>query len=40
MPGCALIKFRNKLAIIVAGGEDSDGHKLKDVEILQFDGMN
>ena len=38
MPGCALIKFRNKLAIIVVGGEGLDGHKLKDVEILQFDG--
>ena len=38
MPGCALIKFRNKLAIVVAGGEDSDGNKLKDVEVLQFDG--
>ena len=38
MPGCALIKFRNKLAIIVAGGEDTSGKKLKNVEILQFDG--
>ena len=38
MPGCALIKFRNKFTIVVAGGEDSDGNKLKNVEILQFDG--
>ena len=38
MPGCALMTFRNKLAIVVAGGEDSDGNKLKNVEILQFDG--
>ena len=38
MPGCALIKFRNKLAIVVAGGEDSNGKKLKNVEILQIDG--
>ena len=38
MPGCALMTFRNKLTIVVAGGEDSDGNKLKNVEILQFDG--
>ena len=37
MPGCALVTFRNKLTIVVAGGEDSDGNKLKNVEILQFD---
>ena len=37
MPGCALMTFRNKLTIVVAGGEDSDGNKLKNVEILQFD---
>ena len=37
MPGCALIKFRNKFTIVVAGGEDSDGNKLKNVEILQFE---
>ena len=38
MPGCALVTFRNKLTIVVSGGEDSDGNKLKNVEILQFDG--
>ena len=40
MPGCALVTFRNKLTIVVAGGEDSDGNKLKNVEILQFDGSD
>ena len=37
MPGCALVKFKEKLTIVVAGGEDTDGNKLNDVEILQFD---
>ena len=34
---CALVKFKEKLSIVVAGGEDTNGNKLKDVEILQFD---
>ena len=37
MPGCALVKFKEKLTIVVAGGEDTNGNKLNDVEILQFD---
>ena len=37
MPGCALVKFKEKLTIVVAGGEDTKGNKLNDVEILQFD---
>ena len=40
MPGCALVKFGNKLTVVVAGGEDSNGKKLKNVEILQFDGSD
>ena len=37
MPGCALVKFRNKPTVVVAGGEDSNGNQLKNVEILQFE---
>ena len=37
MPGCALVKFKDKLTIVVAGGEDTKGKQLNDVEILQFD---
>ena len=37
LPGCALVKFRNKPTIVVAGGEDSNGNQLKNVEILQFE---
>ena len=37
LPGCALVRFRNKHTIVVAGGEDSNGHPLKNVEILQFE---
>ena len=37
MPGCAFVKFRDKPTIVVAGGEDSNGNKLNDVEILQFE---
>ena len=32
-----MVKFKEKLTIVVAGGEDTKGNKLNDVEILQFD---
>ena len=32
-----MVKFRNRPTIVVAGGEDSNGNQLKNVEILQFE---
>ena len=32
-----MVKFKDKLTIVVAGGEDTKGKQLNDVEILQFD---
>ena len=36
MPGCGLLTFEKVHTIVVAGGEDSNGICLNDVEILQF----
>ena len=39
MPGCTLITFEQN-TIIVAGGEDSNGIRLNDIEILKFNKLN
>jgi hypothetical protein len=40
MPGCAKIRFNNKLTLIVAGGEGAGSGKLKSVEMITIDLKN
>ena len=37
LSGCALVKFQDKPTIVVAGGQDSEGNKLSNVEILKLE---
>ena len=37
MPGCTKVIHKNKLSLVVAGGQDSSGNKLKTVEIIPVD---
>ena len=36
MPGCAKVIFENRTQLVVAGGEDLNGNKLRSVEMLKI----
>ena len=37
MPGCSKVIHENQMSLVVAGGQDSTGNKLKSVEIIAID---
>ena len=37
MPGCSKVIHENQMSLVVAGGQDSTGNKLKSVEIIAVD---
>ena len=37
MPGCSRVIHENQMSLVVAGGQDSTGNKLKSVEIIAID---
>ena len=36
MPGCGKVTYENQTQLVVAGGEDMNGNKLKSVEMLKI----
>ena len=37
MPGCSKVIHENQMSLVVAGGQDSTGNKLRSVEIIAID---
>ena len=37
MPGCTKTIYNSKMSLVVAGGQDSTGNKLKSVEMISID---
>ena len=37
MPGCSKVIHENQMSLVVAGGQDSTGNRLKSVEIIAID---
>ena len=37
MPGCSKVIHENQMSLIIAGGQDSSGNKLRSVEIIAID---
>lgn len=40
MPGCSKVIHKNQMSLVVAGGQDSTGNKLRSVEIIAIDVEN
>ena len=40
MPGCSKVIHENQMSLVVAGGQDSTGNKLRSVEIIAIDVEN